>query len=292
MAEYSATASSTEKGANFLEKSNSDSQASISSEENTIKANSKNNSKNNLLIWRLFSFFVVFSVWELAGRADISIAFPPFSKVLVAFVEMIFSGEFFVAYADSLPPLLTGLFITIIGGVIIGISIGLVRSAEWFIMPLLIIFQTAPVSALIPMLTYIYGISDTSKIVAIVILGMPLVALNSYKGIQATNPSLLEMSKSFLASRLDTILFVILPSAQKMIFAGLRLGISGAFIGIVLAELLITPTGIGDLITYNRFIARYDKMFATIVSILAIAGLTLSLMRLFEDWLFPSEKNS
>jgi|TARA_B100000401_G_scaffold133690_1_gene88491 NitT/TauT family transport system permease protein len=288
VAEYSATASSTEIGANFLEKSNSDSQASISSEENTIKYNSK----NNLLIWRVFSFFIVFSIWELAGRADISIAFPPFSKVLVAFVEMIFSGEFFVAYADSLPPLLTGLFITIIGGVIIGISIGLVRSAEWFIMPLLIIFQTAPVSALIPMLTYIYGISDTSKIVAIVILGMPLVALNSYKGIQATNPSLLEMSKSFLASRLDTILFVILPSAQKMIFAGLRLGISGAFIGIVLAELLITPTGIGDLITYNRFIARYDKMFATIVSILAIAGLTLSLMRVFEDWLFPSEKNS
>ena len=288
MAEYSATASFNEIGANFLEKSNNDSQASISSEENTKKVNSK----NNLLVWRVFSFFIVFSIWELAGRADISIAFPPFSKVLVAFVEMIFSGEFFVAYADSLPPLLTGLFITIIGGVIIGISIGLVRSAEWFIMPLLIIFQTAPVSALIPMLTYIYGISDTSKIVAIVILGMPLVALNSYKGIQATNPSLLEMSKSFLASRLDTILFVILPSAQKMIFAGLRLGISGAFIGIVLAELLITPTGIGDLITYNRFIARYDKMFATIVSILAIAGLTLSLMRVFEDWLFPSEKNS
>jgi NitT/TauT family transport system permease protein len=121
---------------------------------------------------------------------------------------------------------------------------------------------------------------------------MPLVALNSYKGIQATNPSLLEMSESFLASRLNTILFVILPSAQKMIFAGLRLGISGAFIGIVLAELLITPTGIGDLITYNRFIARYDKMFASIVSILVIAGLTLGLMRVLEEWLFPSEKNN
>ena len=242
-------------------------------------------------MWRLFSFFLVFSIWELAGRSDISLAFPPFSDVAVAFGSMIYSGEFTAAYADSLPPLLTGLLITIIGGVIIGISIGLVRSAEWFIMPLLIIFQTAPVSALIPMLTYIYGISDTAKVVAIVILGMPLVALNSYKGIQATNPSLLEMSKSFLASRVDTILFVILPSAQKMIFAGLRLGVSGAFIGIVLAELLITPTGIGDLITYNRFIARYDKMFATIVSILAIAGLTLSLMRIFEDWLFPSEKH-
>ena len=248
--------------------------------------------KSDVLIWRILSFFLVFSIWEIAGRADISIAFPPFSEVALAFVSMIFSGEFAEAYADSLPPLLIGLSITIIGGVIIGISIGLVRGAEWFIMPLLIIFQTAPVSALIPMLTYIYGISDTSKVVAIVILGMPLVALNSYKGIQATNPSLLEMSESFLASRLNTILFVILPSAQKMIFAGLRLGISGAFIGIVLAELLITPTGIGDLITYNRFIARYDKMFATIVSILVIAGLTLGFMRMVEEWLFPSEKNN
>ena len=269
----------------------SDSQNLSSIPENSEINSAKVGTKVSLFLWRLFSFFLAFSIWELAGRADISIAFPPFSEVAVAFVSMIYSGEFTVAYADSLPPLLTGLCITIIGGVFIGISIGLARSAEWFVMPLLIIFQTAPVSALIPMLTYIYGISDTAKVVAIVILGMPLVALNSYKGIQATNPSLLEMSKSFLASRVDTILFVILPSAQKMIFAGLRLGVSGAFIGIVLAELLITPTGIGDLITYNRFIARYDKMFATIVSILAIAGLTLSLMRIFEDWLFPSEKH-
>ena len=259
--------------------------------ENSKKIRTKVGPKTSLLLFRIISFFLVFLIWELAGRSDISIAFPPFSKVFLAFIEMTLSGEFVEAYADSLPPLLIGLLITVVGGVIIGVSVGLIRSAEWFIMPLLIIFQTAPVSALIPMLTYIYGISDTSKIVAIIILGMPLVALNSYKGIQATNPSLLEMSESFLASRANTIIFVILPSAQKMIFAGLRLGISGAFIGIVLAELLITPTGIGDLITYNRFIARYDKMFATIVSILAIAGLTLSLMRVFEDWLFPKEKN-
>ena len=271
----------------FLENQLKYSQTNENSKLNITKVGPK----TSLLFFRIISFFLVFLIWELAGRSDISIAFPPFSKVFLAFIEMILSGEFVEAYADSLPPLLIGLLITVVGGVIIGVSIGLVRSAEWFIMPLLIIFQTAPVSALIPMLTYIYGISDTSKIVAIVILGMPLVALNSYKGIQSTNPSLLEMSASFLASRTNTIIFVILPSAQKMIFAGLRLGISGAFIGIVLAELLITPTGIGDLITYNRFIARYDKMFATIVSILAIAGLTLSLMRVFEDWLFPKEKN-
>lgn len=247
---------------------------------------------NTAFAWRVYSFALVFAIWELAGLSGFSIAFPSASEVMSAFWQMLVSGEFYAAYADSLPPLLTGLTITVLGGVIIGVSIGLVRGAEWFLMPLLIIFQTAPVSAIIPMLTYVYGISDTSKVVAIVILGMPLVALNSYKGVQATNKSLLEMSQSFLLSRADTIRLVILPSAQKMIFAGLRLGVSGAFIGIVLAELLITPTGIGDLITYNRSIARYDKMFAAIVSILALAAVTLGVMQWIEDRLFGTSSKT
>ena len=38
-------------------------------------------------------FFLVFLIWELAGRSDISIAFPPISKVFLAFIEMILSGD-------------------------------------------------------------------------------------------------------------------------------------------------------------------------------------------------------
>lgn len=243
---------------------------------------------SDTLFWRLVSFAAVFALWEVTGRSGMSIAFPPASAVALAFAEMLVSGEFARAYADSLPPLLIGLAITVIGGVTIGVAVGLIRAVEWFVTPLLIIFQTAPVSAIIPMLTYVYGISDASKVVAIVILGMPLVALNSYKGIQATSASLLDMSRSFMLSRFDTVRLVIMPSAQKMIFAGLRLGVSGAFIGIVLAEILITPTGIGDLITYNRSIARYDKMFAAIVSILVIAAVTLGLMKRLEDALFKT----
>ncbi|MCG8441328.1 MAG: ABC transporter permease subunit [Caulobacterales bacterium] len=246
----------------------------------------------SVLLWRLASFALAFGTWELIGRLGVSLAFPPASMVMGAFFEMMGSGEFAAAYSQSSPPLLVGLVITIVGGVSIGVAVGLARTAEWFLVPVLVIFQTAPVSAIIPLLTYMYGIDDRSKIVAIVILGLPLVALNSYKGIQATSPSLLAMSHSFMASRLDTIRLVILPSASEMIFAGLRLGVSGAFIGIVLAELLITPTGIGDLITYNRSIARYDKMFAAIVSILAIAAVTLGLMQSLETRLFRTEKRA
>ena len=71
-----------------------------------------------------------------------------------------------------------------------------------------------------------------------------------------------------------------------MIFAGLRLGISGAFIGIVMAELLITPTGIGDIISYYGSIGRYPEMFAAIVSIILLATLVLSIVQIFERRIF------
>jgi ABC-type nitrate/sulfonate/bicarbonate transport system permease component len=61
------------------------------------------------------------------------------------------------------------------------------------------------------------------------------------------------------------------------------------FIGIVIAELLITPTGIGDLITYHSSVADYPKMFAAIVSIILLAALTIQALERLEQRLFPPE---
>ena len=58
---------------------------------------------------------------------------------------------------------------------------------------------------------------------------------------------------------------IILPHAAAMIFTGLRMGLAMGFIGVVIAELLITPTGIGDLITYHSSVADFPEMFAAVV---------------------------
>jgi sulfonate transport system permease protein len=61
------------------------------------------------------------------------------------------------------------------------------------------------------------------------------------------------------------------------------------FIGIVIAELLITPTGIGDLITYHSSVADYPEMFAAIASIIVLAALTIHALERLERRLFPPE---
>ena len=57
----------------------------------------------------------------------------------------------------------------------------------------------------------------------------------------------------------------------------------------MIAELLITPTGIGDLITYHSSVADYPKMFASITSIVAFAAITIFALERLEHRLFPPE---
>lgn len=238
--------------------------------------------------WKLLSFAVLFGVWEVAGRIPISLAFPPFSSVAAALWHLLLNGELARAFAQTLPPLCIGLAIVSIGGVALGTVMGLARVADWIFYPPLVIMQTAPVAAIIPLVTYVYGIGLTAKVMAVVILSAPMVTLNCYTGIRHTNASLLEMCRSFMGTPMQQVTKIILPHASGMIFAGLRLGVSGGFIGIVLAELLITPTGIGDIISYYRSVACYPEMYAAIVAIIALATVVLTVLQWIETKIFAA----
>jgi len=245
-------------------------------------------SRSNLA-WQLASFATFFAAWEIAGRWPVSAAFPPFSATLHALLLMIVDGSLAKAYASTLQPLLIGLAVCAVVGVGFGIGMGLSRSVEWFSLPIFIILQAAPMAAIIPLVTYVYGIGLTAKVLAVVFLAVPVVVMNAYKGIRNTHPSLLQMCRAFMGTRRQQVLKIILPHAAGLVFTGLRLGVAMGFIGIVIAELLITPTGIGDLITYNSSVADYPRMFAAIASIVFIAAVSLHVLERLERRLFPAE---
>jgi NitT/TauT family transport system permease protein len=200
---------------------------------------------------------------------------------------MTLDGSFARAYASTLQPLVIGMAISAALGVGAGVAMGLSRSVEWLALPLFVIAQAAPMAAIIPMITYVYGIGLTAKVLAVTVLAVPVIAMNSYKGIRNTSPSLLEMCRAFLGTRAQAVWKIVLPHAGSLIFAGLRLGVAMGFIGVVIAELLITPTGIGDLISYHLSVADYPEMFAAISSIIALGALTIHALERVERRLFP-----
>jgi ABC-type nitrate/sulfonate/bicarbonate transport system permease component len=235
------------------------------------------------------SIMLVFALWEWAGTIPVSIAFPKFTDTMSAFVEMLVDGTFASAYAETIGPLLVGILLTALGGIVAGLVMGLSPKGEWLGLPLFIVLQASPSAAIVPLITFIYGIGFAAKVFAVVLLSAPVIVLNSYRGISNTPKSLLEMSDAFLAKRWQRIWKIVLPAGSGLIFAGLRLGLAQGFTGAVLAELLITPTGVGDLITFYRAGADYPQMFASIFSIILFASVTLTLLQRLEQRIFRPE---
>jgi ABC-type nitrate/sulfonate/bicarbonate transport system permease component len=231
----------------------------------------------------------VFGLWEWAGRIPVSIAFPTATDTLKALWEMLIDGELLSAYAETAGPLIVGVLLTAVGGVLAGLVMGLSPRAEWLGLPVFIVLQASPSAAIVPLITFIYGIGFAAKVFAVVLLSAPVIVLNAYRGIANTPRSLVEMSNAFLASRWQRIWKVVIPAGSGLIFAGLRLGVAQGFTGAVLAELIITPTGIGDLITYSRSVANYPAMFACILSIIIVASVSVSLLQRLERHLFRPE---
>ncbi|QIB35469.1 ABC transporter permease [Ancylobacter pratisalsi] len=241
-------------------------------------------------IWRIASIGLFFLAWEIAGRIPISYAFPTFLETLRAFLTMLFDGSLVAAYAETLQPLIIGVAVSAVVGVSLGIVMGLSRFSEWLIAPVFIVLQAAPMAALIPLITFVYGIGLLSKTLAVIMLALPVIVLNGYKAVRNANPSLVAMCYSFQGNWWQRITKIIIPDASPVIFAGLRLGLAAGFIGVILAELLITPTGIGDLITYHRSVADYPEMYAAVVSIILVSTLTLAALEAFELRVLRPEK--
>lgn len=244
----------------------------------------------SMLLWRLASIALFCIAWEIAGRIPINVAFPPFSEVVLAFGRIVADGTLPAAFLNTLQPLAIGVVLATLIGIVTGVAMGLREELEWAGVPVFVVMQAAPMAALIPLITFIYGIGLTAKVLSVVILALPVIALNGYKAVRNVSPSLRAMCRSFLGTRRQEIFKIILPDASPMIFAGLRLGISAGFVGVILAELLITPTGIGDLITYHRSIANYAEMYAAIATIILFAAVTVGLLERVEVALFRPEK--
>ncbi len=242
------------------------------------------------LLLKFLSAFILFGSWEIAGRIPVSFAFPTFIESMAAFWVLLVEGTMFVAYAETLKPLVVGVLISAILGIGIGLSIGLSRKFDWLVSPIFIVMQTAPLAALIPLLIMVYGIGLTSKVFVVCIMAMPVIVLNTSGAVRNTPVSMIEMGQAYLGTRLDIILKIILPAASPIIFAGLRLGVSAGFIGAILAELKITPTGVGDIISYSRSIADYPSMYSAIFSIILLAVVFLNLLEQIENFLFKGPR--
>jgi ABC-type nitrate/sulfonate/bicarbonate transport system permease component len=229
-----------------------------------------------VLALRAASIVAFLLLWEWAARVPISFAFPTPWATLTALVEQVGSGVLLRATVTSLQSLLLGFGGAVVLGVPLGLLMGVVRPVGRVARVYLDLLIALPTAALVPLVILSVGINVLSSAVIVFAFSAPFVTMNAYGGVRDVRPRLAEMARAFDATFSQLFVRIVLPSALPMILAGIRYGLSRAFVGLIVAELLLSPFGLGRVIMTTRSMFEHDRMFATVLWTLLLSGAALA----------------
>jgi NitT/TauT family transport system permease protein len=207
--------------------------------------------------------------WELAARFELvsTSALPPLSDVIVAWIDMIKSGELTSNGASSLYRAGAGLALSVVIGGVLGIFMAWWKPVNVLLAPIVEIFYPLPKSALIPVTVIWLGFGDASKILLIFLGCMLPVTIGAFNGARSSEQVLVWSARSMGASRLRMLWDVVVPSAMPELLNGIRTALALSFILLVSSELIVAQTGFGHLIGYLGANGSYDAMYAVVLTV-------------------------
>lgn len=229
---------------------------------------------------RLFTHFGIFSafigVWEWAGRTGRlnDLIMPAPSAIAEALWQLyVVTGQiywhFFVTFFEAV----MGFFIGGAIGMGLAIAAALSLTFRRYIAPYAVALNVTPGIAVTPMFIAWFGFGWSSKIALAALIVFFPIFVNTLAGLLRTDRDTAELFRSLGASKTRTFFKLMIPNAAPMIFAGLKIAMTGALVGAIVAEFASASEGIGILM--QRFTHRLD-----IASSIAVL-LSMALMGLF-----------
>jgi NitT/TauT family transport system permease protein len=157
--------------------------------------------------------------------------------------------------------------------IIVGVALGKSLVVERVLSPYIVAAQAVPILALAPLLDIWFGGGLTARVLVCALIVFFPIAIATMVGIRSTDSQLREMLRSLGATPLQETQRLEIPSALPVIFGGLRVGVTLAVIGAVVAEWVSASTGLGVLINIaDQGLFDTPLMFVALAA-LAILGL-------------------
>jgi NitT/TauT family transport system permease protein len=156
-------------------------------------------------------------------------------------------------------------------GFLVGLALGLSRWVRIVFEPLITALNGIPKIILYPIMLPVFGLSISSKIAMGVLFAVFPVLVNVAIGSREVPGVYRKLARSVNASRWQTLWYVILPAIRGPAIAGLRLAVSLALVGVVLAEFFATRYGLGRVVLQAYSAGQYAEMMATILLLIAVS---------------------
>ncbi len=234
------------------------------------------------------SLTVFLAVWWLTSLEQPAYILPSPAAVLEAFVGMAFgTGELWKALGITIVALAVGGALALAVGVPLGMLMGAQRGVEHAFGMYVNALYVAPVSALTPLLIYWLGIELAPRVATVFIFALPQVVITCFRGARSTPSTYLQVARSFRARRRQMVTKVLVPHEVPYIITAIRLGLGQAIKGAVLAELLVSSTGLGLLLHGYSQVFDTAALIAVLLVLMALGILGTAIVARFEQALTP-----
>jgi NitT/TauT family transport system permease protein len=216
----------------------------------------------------------VIAAWELACRyGDVS----PVLLAPPSAVWRVLAQNYAILFEQAIPTTVetvAGFAIATVLGVVLGIAITMSARVREALYPNIVLFQLIPKIALAPLFIVWLGIGSPSRLTFAVFISFFPIVVSTAAGLVSAKPEAIRLTRSLTASEAQIFRMVRFPFAVPYIFAGMKIGVTMAMIGVIVGEFITAQAGLGYIIMFGSSASQTDLVLAAIVLLCAI-GLAL-----------------
>ena len=222
--------------------------------------------------------------WAVASGAINTIMVPRPSAIMGAIVELdVTKGTIYEHFFITLAEAVFGFAIGAGVAIALAVSSSLSESFERYVSPYAVVLNVTPGIALTPIIIAWFGYGMGSKIALAAVICFFPIFVNTLTGLRQTDPDREELFRSFGASQRQVFLQLRVPAALPLMFAGLKIGLTTALIGAVVAEFAQATAGVGVLMSRFSFALDMASSLATLLSMTLIGLLLFYTMEFLDD---------
>jgi len=235
-----------------------------------------------LVLLPLLFALTVLAAWELFCRASrvSPVLLPPPSAVW-----SVLSENWGILFQQSVPTTLetiTSFAVATLLGVALAVAITFSAWVREALYPNIVMFQLIPKIALAPLFIVWLGVGSRSCIVIAIFIAFFPVVISTATGLVSAKPEVIQLCRSLTASEWQMFRLARFPYAMPFVFAGMKVGVTMAMIGVIVGEFITAQAGLGYIIMFASSAGETATVLAAIVLLCGIGLALFSLVALGE----------
>ncbi len=187
------------------------------------------------------------------------------------FVVAVSDGTLLHHARATLREVLLGLALGLSVATCLGYIFAKSKSLERLLSPYIVASQSMPIVALAPLLVIWFGFGTLSKVIVCALTVFFPVLINTIVGLRSVDENLVDLMRSYGATRRQMFTMLEIPAALPVLLGGLKIGVTLSVIGAVVGEFVAADEGLGFLVNLSRGLFDTPMMFVALFVLVIIA---------------------